>query len=274
MSDYQFQIYETARHDERDVEKKTKKSGAVKIDLNGLYEKPKATYKIFSRLFCNFAMPDPPGRPTPSDIKKIKTVGALDEYMKESRDEKKLAVETYIKKYLDSLPTDYKKNPETKKQIDINIERYLHYIVEKEYDAIDFEKFLSDDYQAMLKRNEEKDKNPAPKLTKEEAKAALRNEKDRKKEEEKALKDKLKAEEKALKDMQKAEEKEAKDKQKAEEKAKQREIEFTKRQLARQQADDAAKPQLVMTPEVNIETLINKNARKAFKIVLEQNKHF
>jgi hypothetical protein len=29
-----------------------------------------------------------------------------------------------------------------------------------------------------------------------------------------------------------------------------------------------------MTPEVNIETLINKNARKAFKIVLEQNKHF
>lgn len=48
-------------------------------------------------------------------------------------------------------------------------------------------------------------------------------------------------------------------KQKAEEKAKQREIEFTKRQLARQQADDAAKPQPVMTPEVNIETLINKN---------------
>ena len=41
MSDYQFQIYEMARHDERDVEKKTKKSGAVKIDLNGLYEKPK-----------------------------------------------------------------------------------------------------------------------------------------------------------------------------------------------------------------------------------------
>ena len=218
MSDYQFQIYETARHDERDIEKKSKKSTTVKIDLNGLYEKPKATYKIFSRLFCNFAMPNPPGRPTPSDIKKISTVMAVDEYMKESRNEKKLAVETYIKQYLDSLPADYKKNPETKKQIDINIERYLHYIVEKEYDVIDFDKFLSDDYQAMLKRNEEKGKNPAPKLTKEEAKTALRNEKDRKKEEEKALKDKLKAEEKEAKDRQKAEEKALKAQEKAEKK--------------------------------------------------------
>jgi len=211
MSDYQFQIYEIARHAEREIEKKSKKT--VKIDAKD-YKEPNSTYKIFSRLFCNFVMPDPPGRPTPNGIRQEKANNLVEEYMKETRAEKKLAVETYVKQYLDSLPEDYKKNPENKKQIDINIERYLYYIVKKEYDVIDFEKFLSDEYQSMLKRNEEKDKNPAPKLTKEEIKTL----KEKQKAEEKALKEKEKAEEKALKDKQKAEEKALKDRLKAEEK--------------------------------------------------------
>jgi hypothetical protein len=219
MSDYQFQIYETARHDERQVEKKTKNSGAVKIDLNGLYEKPKATYKIFSRLFCNFVMPDPPGRPTPNSIRQEKANNLVEEYMKGRIAEKKLAVETYVKQYLDSFPPEYKENPENLKQIESNIERYLYYIVEKEHDVIDFDEFLSDEYQANIKRIDEKNENPVPKLTKEEAKekakTEMKAEKERLKTQEKAIKERLKAEEKAIKERLKAEEKEAKAQEKA-----------------------------------------------------------
>jgi hypothetical protein len=64
MSDYQFGVYENAREQERKNEKssKTKKG---KVDENGIYKEPSSTYRIFSRLYCNFAMPNPPGRPLP-----------------------------------------------------------------------------------------------------------------------------------------------------------------------------------------------------------------
>jgi hypothetical protein len=244
MSDYQFQIYEIARHDEREVEKKTKKSGAVKIDLNGLYEKPKATYKIFSRLFCNFVMPDPPGRPTPNSIRQEKANNLADEYMKGRRAEKKLAVETYVKQYLDSFPPEYKENPENLKQIEENIKRYLYYIVEKEHNVIDFDTFLSDEYQASIKRIDEKNKNPVPKLTKEEererVKAEMKAAKDKLKAEEKAIKDNLKAEEKAAKERLKAEEKEAKDKAKAEEKALKAQEKDEKKKKGKGQEEDTS----------------------------------
>ena len=143
--------------------------------------------------------------------------------MKGRRAEKKLAVETYVKQYLDSFPPEYKENPENLKQIEENIKRYLYYIVEKEHNVIDFDTFLSDEYQASIKRIDEKNKNPVPKLTKEEererVKAEMKAAKDKLKAEEKAIKDNLKAEEKAalrnVKERLKAEEKEAKDKAKA-----------------------------------------------------------
>ena len=69
MSDYQFQLYETARYDERKSEKSQTKGKSAKIDNDGLFMDPISTYRIFSRLFCNFAMPNPPGRPTPKDTK-------------------------------------------------------------------------------------------------------------------------------------------------------------------------------------------------------------
>jgi hypothetical protein len=61
MSDYQFGIYEEARQDERELEKKKSKPND-----NGIYKEPSSTYRIFSRLFCNFVMPTPPGRPYPT----------------------------------------------------------------------------------------------------------------------------------------------------------------------------------------------------------------
>ena len=64
MSDYQFVVYELAREAERKQEGKKGKKKQVKIDGN-IYEEPSSTYRIFSRLYCNFVMPRPPGRPIP-----------------------------------------------------------------------------------------------------------------------------------------------------------------------------------------------------------------
>jgi hypothetical protein len=65
MSDTQFKIYESARKQERELEKKQKpKSGA-----SDLFEEKSSTYRIFSRLFCNYVMPD---RPIPMRNKKKK----------------------------------------------------------------------------------------------------------------------------------------------------------------------------------------------------------
>ena len=65
MSDTQFRIYEGARKDERESEKKKKPPS----DTAELFEEKSSTYRIFSRLFCNFIMPD---RPIPSSKKKQK----------------------------------------------------------------------------------------------------------------------------------------------------------------------------------------------------------
>uniref|UniRef100_A0A6C0H9C5 DOD-type homing endonuclease domain-containing protein n=1 Tax=viral metagenome TaxID=1070528 RepID=A0A6C0H9C5_9ZZZZ len=65
MSDYQFNIYEEARQQERKLEKNTGKNKAAVMDKNGIYKESSSTYRIFSRLFCNFVVPRPPGRPFP-----------------------------------------------------------------------------------------------------------------------------------------------------------------------------------------------------------------
>lgn len=63
MSDTQFKIYEAARKEERLYEKKKKPAGGV----GELFEEKASTYRIFSRLFCNYVMPD---RPIPQSKKK------------------------------------------------------------------------------------------------------------------------------------------------------------------------------------------------------------
>jgi hypothetical protein len=66
MSSYQFTVYEAARAQERKQETSTKQKKGV-IDENGIYKDPTSTYRIFSRLYCNFVMPKPPGRPLPKE---------------------------------------------------------------------------------------------------------------------------------------------------------------------------------------------------------------
>lgn len=75
MSDVQFKAYEGARVEERKLEKKKPKQGAVGED----YEDKASTYRIFSRLFCNYVIPD---RPIPLRSKNS------DEKEKEEKEEK------------------------------------------------------------------------------------------------------------------------------------------------------------------------------------------
>jgi hypothetical protein len=215
MSDYQFQIYEAARHDERETEGKGK-SGAAKVDVEGLFEKPKATYKIFSRLFCNFVMPNPPGRPTPALLKAAKAQKWIDEYLKESNDKRVNAVQENIKTYIASLPPGYESNKEMADQVKLNVDQYVYRFIKQKYDVVDFETYLSDEYQTMLKESDERKKNPVPRLTKAQAKAEEKEAKELAKAQEKAEKDRQKAEEKEAKDLAKAQEKAAKDLAKAE----------------------------------------------------------
>lgn len=66
MSDEQFTIYESARAKERKQETSNKKKkGKGKVDQNGIFVEPSSTYRIFSRLYCNFVMPKAIGRPIP-----------------------------------------------------------------------------------------------------------------------------------------------------------------------------------------------------------------
>lgn len=66
MSDTQFRIYESARKQERLTEKKKKNPTSENGEL---FDEKSSTYRIFSRLFCNFVMPD---RPIPESKKKKK----------------------------------------------------------------------------------------------------------------------------------------------------------------------------------------------------------
>ena len=80
MSDFQFNIYEEARVQERKLEmqnaKKKKKMG------EGIYEDTVSTYRIFSRAFCNYVFPHPQiSRPMPHEDESIANV------IKETADE-------------------------------------------------------------------------------------------------------------------------------------------------------------------------------------------
>jgi len=63
MSDEQFASYEAARVEERKQEKGNK----GKTNANGIFKETSSTYRIFSRLFCNFVMPKQIGRPMPKE---------------------------------------------------------------------------------------------------------------------------------------------------------------------------------------------------------------
>ena len=71
MSDYQLNIYESAREGERKMEmEQAKRKGKRKKKGNkegDVYEDSVSTYRIFSRAFCNFVFPGEIGRPLPQE---------------------------------------------------------------------------------------------------------------------------------------------------------------------------------------------------------------
>ena len=78
MSDHQFAAYEKARSAERKLEKKSKSKKRPGAKTSGagaggegkgddIYEDAVSTYRIFSRLFCNFVFPTEIGRPLPKE---------------------------------------------------------------------------------------------------------------------------------------------------------------------------------------------------------------
>ena len=73
MSDYQLAVYETARIAERGSITKKPKKNKKGTDVNDLYSDNPGTYRVFSRLFCNFVFPEGIVRPDPSNIGKAKT---------------------------------------------------------------------------------------------------------------------------------------------------------------------------------------------------------
>jgi hypothetical protein len=64
MSEYQFANYQKIRKEEIDQDKNKAKRKKRAKDDEDLF-KISSTYRIFSRSVCNFAFPDPPGRPFP-----------------------------------------------------------------------------------------------------------------------------------------------------------------------------------------------------------------
>ena len=65
MSDYQFTIYEEARSKEREQESRNKRKRHKAAQTGDLYEESNSTYRIFSRLYCNFVFPASIKRPLP-----------------------------------------------------------------------------------------------------------------------------------------------------------------------------------------------------------------
>jgi hypothetical protein len=68
LSNYQFTQYEKIRAEETKeaTQNKTKKQKLAKKGMDDLYN-ISSTYRIFSRAVCNFAFPNPPGRPMPDN---------------------------------------------------------------------------------------------------------------------------------------------------------------------------------------------------------------
>jgi hypothetical protein len=82
MSEFQFNVYEEARVQERKLELQNARKKKKKVGNDDLYADSVSTYRIFSRAFCNFVFPKPQiSRPMPHDGETIETA------LKETADE-------------------------------------------------------------------------------------------------------------------------------------------------------------------------------------------
>ena len=235
MSDYQFNIYENYRHEERKVEKPDKKSAGT-IDSDGIFKEPSSTYRIFSRLACNFVMPTPPGRPNPSQYRIIeegKKSEKLFDWMKEkyfkNKDEYDEDIKVKLNEFYEAIPEEQLKDSENQKIIKHILDLYLTEYFTKHYRSSIkelaesmgfgsiFNKKKLDEQPKTKVKEKEKEGVTATKATKEKEKEEARAAKvvkEREKEEKEQAK-KTKEREKE----EKAKEKEAKAKEKEEAKA-------------------------------------------------------
>ena len=114
MSDYQFKIYEDYRFYERRSETNAstqKRKPTQTIDINGLFKEPSSSYRIFSRLACNFVMPNPPGRPNPMEYGaaiNVKAVKDLQSWFEEEYNKRDAVVpqdtQKKYNKFVSSIP--------------------------------------------------------------------------------------------------------------------------------------------------------------------------
>ena len=82
MSEFQFNVYEEARVQERKLELQNARKKKKKVGNEDLYTDSVSTYRIFSRAFCNFVFPKPQiVRPMPHEGETIETA------LKETADE-------------------------------------------------------------------------------------------------------------------------------------------------------------------------------------------
>ena len=247
MSDYQFKVYEDYRHEERKSEKPSKKSSG-NIDANGLFKEPSSTYRIFSRLACNFVMPMPPGRPNPAEYRAFATAKKnekLLEWIKDNYFKDKDTIDSDFQiKYDEFIVTIPEENLNDKYNYGIIknlLDQYLREYLQKDYrepiqvffvkmghgslfnkkdtqkEAQELELVVKETKQIKKTKEilrEDVEQKADKKITKAEEKEA----KERVKAQEKEAKERVKAEEKEAKENVKAEEKEAKERAKAEEK--------------------------------------------------------
>jgi len=139
MSDYQFKIYEDYRLEERKSEKPSKKSSGT-IDADGIFKEPSSTYRIFSRLACNFVMPTPPGRPNPADYRMLPQINKSsklfkwmkDKYLK-GNDEYDDDIKQKIEEFQVAVSEDKLNNPDNQGLIQILMRDYIEDYLRKDY---------------------------------------------------------------------------------------------------------------------------------------------
>jgi len=229
MSDYQFKIYEDYRFLERKLEQPSKTKQKAVIDLDGIFKEPSSTYRIFSRLACNFVMPTPPGRPTPAEYAALKTdrdikskndiliPEILNEFKKMHVNNKLPFTPDIQENYNDFITKIPAKGlAYNKKKIQELLEQYVKLVASKKYRGTKENFVIQVGQEDIFKTYDEKMKdNINKKITDKQTKKSNAQEKALTKAQEKAAKE----QEKATKEQAKAKEKEDKEKAKEQEKA-------------------------------------------------------
>jgi ubiquitin C-terminal hydrolase len=191
MSDYQFTLYERERQKERKQEKFNKKK------VEDLYKDSSSTYRIFSRLFCNFVMPEEHPRPFPNKNTES------EETEEETEKEEIKQTEKEEKKKREKCPNGTKKNKEgvcvDKDGNIVNKSRKVKKIIVIEPTEEEKEE-IKRKQQEKEQKEREKEKKQKEKEEKEKEKERKKKEKEDKEREEKEKKEKEKEDKKKEKE--------------------------------------------------------------------------